>query len=202
MRTLFCSLLVLVLLTTRIENTHAQQLTLDQLITLSGRDVDQINEYLASRGWAFDDAAQEEDEEVAHASWAFQKTSSYYDSDNARAQAWLQINNPGSEQHLIYQTSSKAHYDAVRTRILAFKMERLGSDVVKGGIRTSYAGANFIVTTSVRAADDGRKPVYLVLVQRKDAYLRRLLNSQDSSESEPEETSETEESELAPTNET
>lgn len=180
MRALLSVAAVAATLLTLSTTTQAQQLSLDQLTSLSGQDVDQINEYLASRGWTFDDAQQEDEEGIAHASWAYQKTSSYFDSNSARAQAWLQINNPGPDQLLFYQTSNKLYYDALRAKITAYKMERLGSGVVKGGIRTTYAGANFIISTSVRSSESNQKPVYIVLVQHKEAYLRQLLEQQET----------------------
>ncbi|WP_139923225.1 hypothetical protein [Hymenobacter sp. DG01] len=189
MRPLLSTIAILLFLFLLPGSSQGQQLSLDQLTALSGQDVDQINEYLASRGWAFDDAQQEGEEEIAHASWAYQKTTSYYDSNSARAQAWLQINNPGPDQLLFYQTSNKLYYDALRAKIATYKMERLGSGVVNGGIRTTYVGANFIVSTSVRTSENNRRPVYVVLVQRKEAYLRQLQEQQevsdDSEETEP-----------------
>ncbi|MBB4601187.1 hypothetical protein HNQ93_001452 [Hymenobacter luteus] len=182
MRALLPTIALLLFLIILPDNSQGQQLSLDQLTALSEQDVDQINEYLASRGWAFDDAQQEGEEEVAHASWAYQKTASYYNNSSARAQAWLQINNPGPDQLLFYQTSNKLYYDALRTKIAAYKMERLGSSVVNGGIRTTYVGANFIISTSVRTSENNRRPVYVVLVQRKEAYLRQLLDQQDTSD--------------------
>ncbi|SFQ48696.1 hypothetical protein [Hymenobacter arizonensis] len=142
---------------------HAQALSLDQLLYLRGKDVDAVNSYLSPKGWVFHDAAEESQSQYGTSTWAH--TKQLY---SGRAKSFVKLlAAEGYYSQVSYQTSSKVYYEAIRAKILAYKMVKVSAVAKDGYITTVYLGSNYQVETRLSTDSDTSLPVYSVHVAKK-----------------------------------
>lgn len=151
----------------------AQALSLDELTALQRKDAAEANDYLSSKGWAFDQAEEETATTYGRGVWAYNKDYDGWEmsrsNSNARAQAWCTIIfSSGSATRVRYQTGNKAHQTSIKNSIKAYGMKTLKSGIEGGEIVSVYAGQKYVVTECI-ATQNGR-PLYQYVVQTKTDY--------------------------------
>ena len=143
--------------------THAQALSLDQLLYLRGKDVDAVNSYLSPKGWVFHDAAEASEGQYGTSTWAH--TKQLY---SGRAKSFFKLlASEGYYSQASYQTVSKVYYEAIRAKILAYKMVKVSAVAKDGYIATTYVGSNYQVETRLSTDSDTSIPTYSVVVAKK-----------------------------------
>ena len=142
---------------------RAQAIGLDQLIYLRGRDVDASNSYLSTRGWVFHDAAEESTDQYGNSTWAH--TKQLY---SGRAKSFFKLlTADGYYNQACYQTVSKVSFDAIRSKILAYKMVKVSAVAKDGYITTTYLGSNYQVETRLSTDSDTSIPIYSVILAKR-----------------------------------
>lgn len=154
---------LLLFLFTQTLQAHAQALSLDQLIYLRDKDVDAVNSYLSARGWVFHDAAAESDGQYSTSSWAHTKQ-----AYSGRAKSFFKLlAAEGYYSQTSYQTVSRASYEAIRAKMLAYKMTKVSAVAKDGYITTVYLGSNYQVETRLSTDSNSSIPIYSVIVAKK-----------------------------------
>jgi hypothetical protein len=145
-------------------------LSLDQLIEVGNKDFEEVNDYVSSKGWQFDKAADESEGKSAKISWGFNKSKDHFD-DSWKATAWLKLCNPGNQQYITYQFHNANYYSLYKTKIAAYGMEKWGSDIKGNSIETIYSGANYLISISVSSNEDSGGTTYVISVLKKSRLL-------------------------------
>jgi len=147
---------------------NAQSLSLDELIYLRSKDADAVNTYLSAKGWVFDDASEETDDEYSKSSWAYGKQ--MYSN---RAKAFFKLMSAdGYYSKVSYLTQSKVQYDIIKAKVSAYKMLKISSNVKNGYLVTSYAGENYVVETSLSTDEDSSIPVYGISISKRQKQMQ------------------------------
>lgn len=143
--------------------SYAQYLSLDELISLRGKDADAVNNYLSSKGWAFSDASEETEDEYSNSTWAYGKQ--LY---TGRAKSFCKLMTADRYLNKIaYTTISKDYYNLIKNKIALYKMVKVSSTPKDGYLVTVYVGSNYIVRTSLSTDNQTSIPVYSVAVSKR-----------------------------------
>lgn len=154
-----------------VQTIHAQNLSLDQLVSLQSKDLEYINEYLVSRGWQFDSSEAETEEDMGRAIWAYGKS----DFEPEKATAWFNlIYSPGYESTILYQTHNKSQYTLIKNRIAALGMKLFRSQIVEDGLISVYLGKNYAVKVVSSSSEGSAVAKYIFTIVKKEVYLESL----------------------------
>lgn len=141
----------------------AQYVSLNELITLRGKDFDFINDYLLAKGWRFTEADEETQEDYAVMSWGYQ-----VNQYSSAATSFINLRSAeGYQPNITYQTVNKNYYSLYKKQISAYNMQKITTKIEDGEVITIYAGENYLVKISVSTDKLNAIPVYRFNVRRK-----------------------------------
>jgi len=144
-------------------SSEAQSLNLNELIALRGKDAEEVNSYLSAKGWVFNDASEETEDQYSVGSWAFGKQL-YSD----RAKSFFKfMSAEGYRNKVSYITIHKSSYDLIKTKIIALKMKKISTIAKDGRLVTVYVGTNYIVETSLATDEQSSVPIYGISISKK-----------------------------------
>ncbi len=154
-----------------VQTIQAQNLSLDQLVSLQTKDLEYVNEFLVSRGWQFDSSQAETDDKMGRAVWAHGKSN----FDPEIAEAWFDlVYSPGYESTIRYQTHNKTQYTVIKNRMAALGMKLLSSEIVEDGLLSVYLGNYFAIKITSSSSRDSAVATYIFTVIKKEIYLKSL----------------------------
>jgi hypothetical protein len=145
----------------------AQILTLDNLIEIHKSGLAKFNSDLLAKGWIFKGRESEASSDEGcdfPISWAFSPSQ----SDYSEASAFVILTHRGQActRLISYQTSSKAAFKIIKSRIVQYKMNLINSKVVNSvdgsgsGIKEMYEGSNYTIEVITSTYTEGNaKPV-------------------------------------------
>ena len=141
----------------------AQYISLNELISLRGKDFDSVNDYLIAKGWKFTEASEETSEDYAVTSWGYQVN--HY---TTAAAAFINLRSAtGYLPNITYQTINENYYSLYKKQIAAYNMRKSGSTIEDGEVTTVYEGENYLIKITV--GTDGLKgiPTYRFNLRKK-----------------------------------
>ena len=149
-------------------SANAQNLSLDELIRLRGKDIESANTYLSSKGWQFDDASEETQNQYSTTTWSYGKQ-----QYTNRSKAFIKLMTAdGYFNQIRYITIYKEHFNLIKSRIAYYKLTRLSSEAKDGYIKSTYIGSNYIIETTTSTDKYTSIPVYGISVRKKpDVYI-------------------------------
>lgn len=158
-------------------SAQAQELTLNQLVSMYEGDYDEVNSTLLPKGWIFKGTDTEIDSimcgEMIQASWAYQ-----LDGETDKARSF--VNYSKSDyciSSLSYQMMDVGIYNRIRTSIAKIGMRRTDSrsgsaennDVTESYVASDFEGARFRITLSIVSYrnDEGTPRNYYIIFLRQ-----------------------------------
>lgn len=160
--------LTILLLILMLSKLNAQQLSFDELVLLQKKNLTGINDYLMAKGWDYSKAEKlENDENIAY--WSFKKVN----WDNEKAEAWLSANIINGETISIqYQSTSKNDYNAIITKVKAYNMRNVDSEIKDDKLYTHYRGKNYSIKIIIKSDK----------LESANLYIFRLTNNYTNSD--------------------
>jgi len=158
-----------------------QTLTLDELLNLQESDFVAANDMLLAKGWDFSHSTKGELGNYNIITWAFAK------NDFNQATGWLTMySDENSENILTYQMHSSKIYNAIKSKITAYKMRSISNTIEDNEISSIYQGTKYTVTVSVKSTEENLNPHYIIGVMSNKTYklikVNEFLENLDQSE--------------------
>ncbi len=147
----------------------AQHVSIDLLIKLHGKDVNDANDYLLERGWAFLGTEDIKDNVLQkRISWSWDP------SKNNKTQAFKYINyifNTFEDRPttVFVQTHSRNEYLQMRKEIDSYGMKKINSEARDNAVIADFAGKNYVVRTIV-AERKNEPTTYLFTLYNRNYY--------------------------------
>ncbi len=149
----------------------SQKLTLEQLITLSNKEEDEIDLSLTKDGWELFHDKNLDEPGLRQLVWVYGQASVVGSiSGQKYATAWLQAQNERYNRVIRY-TCPLDEFNAIRRRILDIKMQKTGYKNEGNIITYQYTGKNYIALLITNIEDNNsinvRNNIYTVVLRKK-----------------------------------
>jgi hypothetical protein len=130
---------------------HAQNLTLDQVMSLRDKSLAEVEEFLTTRNWEMKNATEPDESNLGTASFAFNKN--LFDD---KATAFITYHYAGNVMfnRVNIQISTLQAYNLYMSRLKALNYKIVNSKVVSGQIVKVYKGKNLTVRVSSSTYND------------------------------------------------
>lgn len=144
-------------------NSIGQSLSLDKLINIQKKEVEEVNDFLINKGWEFNSSNSSEDEFMRRVGWAFGKN-----SYNDNAIAWLSIMYLDKTANIVrYLTWNKNVYSSIKLKALEYKMNVINSNVKSNSIRTDYGGKNYVLSIIIEPGEHNSSKYDIAIIPRE-----------------------------------
>ncbi|POY34706.1 hypothetical protein C3K47_18910 [Solitalea longa] len=161
--------------------SYGQYLNFDQLISLQSKSLDNINDYLNSKGWQFSHSSEKDNDGYSTAYWAYGKS----DFDEGKALAWFELHYKESyENRISYQVFNKNQYSIIKSRVLALGMKQLKSWINDNSINAVYAGKNYVAYISQSSEEYKSLTTYVFRIFNKVDFFDDYISSSNSNDEE------------------
>lgn len=124
-------------------SVRGQALALDQLITLRGKRIIDVDEFLVSRKWRFVSAYDLNDSTTISV-WVFD------DTRNRRLAELTYRQTLNGLPVVFYSTPNRLFFSGIKKKIAAYHMEYISQKTEERGVWTAFRGANYDVLLGVR----------------------------------------------------
>ena len=141
---------------------NSQKLTFDELLNLRNKPVPEINDYLISKGWSFNDTKTYEDN-TKSVFWSFQG------SEHNIAQHWLTIylNVDDKEDGINYQTTNSVTFNNIKSRMKLLDYKLLESKTEDKAITSYYQSKSNKVTLKTMSREIDNSNAFVITIYRK-----------------------------------
>ncbi|MFN3020132.1 hypothetical protein ACK1KB_03970 [Chryseobacterium sp. TY3] len=161
--------------------TYAQNLTLNELISLRKMDIEQVEDFLTKKGWKFKDVTTPEEGSLGMLSFVYNSNS---DFDYAESFLRYYFGEYGQENRIWIQISRQSKYSEYLQGVKKFgKGPYTMAD--NGNLKKIYSGATtafeFTTTTASNKYGDTGSVWYLLIVENSD-YVNNLINVAEEEE--------------------
>lgn len=148
--------------------TSAQVLSLNNLITIYGKDEEEIDTYLGNKGW---ERAQPSNEFI-QASWTYdrQRVASTSDKDGPQYKSGglLSIIKDDGYHYITYAILTINQFNAFRAQVLALGMRKVGYTSSTKTVVAEYEGTNYRVylSTKLNGTSPSGNNIYEAIVSK------------------------------------
>lgn len=140
---------------------NSQKLTFDELLSLRNKPIPEINDYLLSKGWSFNDTKTYEDK-TKSVFWSFQGT------EHNSAQHWLTLYlNEDEEDGIKYQTTNLTTFNIIKSRIKLLGYVLKESKVEDKAIISVYETKSNKVTLKTMSREIDNSNAFVITIYRK-----------------------------------
>ena len=108
--------------------SYCQQLSLENLISIYNKEIDEVDETLKAKGWEYHGKDDENEDGITRLTWAMG-----LNEYTERASAWIHLNYLNQSFFCVSYSASKPTIDLIRNRVLALKMQKVASGVSDNG---------------------------------------------------------------------
>jgi hypothetical protein len=154
---------------------NAQNLTLDEIISLRKKDIASVEEYLTTKGWEMVSTKEGDIENLSTIDFAFNK--SYYE-DKAESFFTYFYSEYTGRSRVNIQIHKSEKYNLLLARIKALGCKLIHSQILDTGIKKVYQGATstFIINVNTNKEDyNNTKTVYHIFIIDNDDYQNNFL---------------------------
>lgn len=138
---------ILLLVSLNSLEANSQNLTINQLIDLTKKEVGQAEEYLSSRGWEMYKAKSPKEDFLGYIIFSYQKSTL---NDKAISFLTFYFNEYNDDKRVKIQVNSSSKYNEYLSVVKSLGCKLISSHVTDGDLVKVYQGATktFIITTS------------------------------------------------------
>ena len=150
---------------------NAQYLSLKTLINLQSKNLNDVQEYMASNNWVFSDATEAKEHKMAEVRFAFGKKK----IDPQKATSWFHYlyNEKNGVVRIKYQIFNSQHYDDLLNEVKKKDFKLLKTEIKEGKIMLIYYNNDYYLTFSSAKIDDPNSinARYVLLLQSAADFL-------------------------------
>jgi len=145
---------LIILFISSISVGFSQDLNLNELINLQGKDLDYVNNYLTDKNWEFHSSKVDKSESIDNytvVGWSLNKN-----TWNEKAQGWFYFyQNEGMPNAIGYQTL-KPNFNRLKNTVQKTGYKLIETEALEGGIKTTYQNSQIkiIFTASKKDGED------------------------------------------------
>ena len=135
-----------------VQNLSAQKITLNELHTMgSYKNWETTNKFLISKGWDYYDSSESDGIGYNKITWAYGRN--VY--DNARASAWVYVNNyEGLPNMIMYRFRQKEYYNTIILQLTANAYKLTDEEILNNRVVASYENKSFYLKIAYNREED------------------------------------------------
>lgn len=169
MRNQYAATIIFLLLLFMYCPAGAQSLTLDELMTLREKSLNDFGNYLESKGWVFDNAGE------GYAGWAYDRN-----NNGTRLSDCMLFWGENAGKSIVYQTSNIVFFNRIQERMKLLGFKKPISNADNNGVTNSYFNGAYFLSLKREHSPDSKLTMYKVVLMDKDNLVQILQKPSES----------------------